>query len=167
MTYPLLMAINLAIVPITSQAQTTAENAVYAPSERQYVSIPAQSLEEAIRAYAKQTGVQIAYSSHLLKDLTSQAIKGTFTPEQALDRLLRSSGLTYKKSAANTYILKAPVRLMEKESHQLQDVYVTANKLPEKLSEADASVAIETSETIDEKSPPSSLISSVMNRVSA
>lgn len=57
------------------------------------VSIPAQPLDKALTALAAQTGMLIGADSSLLAGKQAPALSGTYTPAEALQRLLAGSGL--------------------------------------------------------------------------
>ncbi|WP_341327910.1 TonB-dependent receptor [Methylotuvimicrobium sp. KM2] len=58
--------------------------------------------------YARQTGVQLLYSAQLAEPLTANAIKGRYTPQQALERLLEGSGISYRTVDGNVITLEIP-----------------------------------------------------------
>ena len=57
------------------------------------LDIPSQSLKGALSALAEQTGLQIVYQTDLAVGLSSPAVKGKLTPSEALEYLLRGTGL--------------------------------------------------------------------------
>lgn len=60
--------------------------------------IPAVSLNRALRSFADQSGLQVAYQTSIAANAKSPALKGVMTPEQALVTLLAGSGLRYSFS---------------------------------------------------------------------
>lgn len=70
--------------------------------------IPKQNLVPALTEYARQTGVQLLYSAQLAEALTANAIKGRYTPQQALERLLEGSGISYRTVEGNVITLEIP-----------------------------------------------------------
>ncbi len=61
------------------------------------LSLPAQPLRDALNGLAGQTGLQIIYTAEdVAADLTAPRLEGPFTPEAALQRLLKNSGLTFE-----------------------------------------------------------------------
>lgn len=58
------------------------------------IHLPAQPLGEALNAWARQTGAQLAVQQSLVAGKTAPAVAGPLTARQALDRLLADSGLT-------------------------------------------------------------------------
>jgi iron complex outermembrane recepter protein len=58
--------------------------------------IPAESMAAALEAFSETTDIQLSYPSVLVRDVKSKALSGTFTPEQALAKLLADSDITYR-----------------------------------------------------------------------
>lgn len=67
--------------------------------------IPAQPLGAALTAYFRASGVQLLYDSSLAQGRRSSAVKGNFTPRQALNLLLRGTGLVARYSRGNAAVL--------------------------------------------------------------
>ena len=67
------------------------------------VELPAQPLASALREFARQTGIQVAVPAELTDGQTSAAIKGSFEPVDALNKLLKGSGLIAYPVNRNTY----------------------------------------------------------------
>jgi len=59
------------------------------------VNIEAQPLGSALQELAKQSNVQIIFFSKAVEGQRARALTGTFTPEEAVARLLEGSSLTY------------------------------------------------------------------------
>lgn len=76
-----------------------------AADRAQVIELPAQDLASALEALAAQTHSQIVYSSDLVRDKEGEAIKGELTTEEALRRLLRSSGLDVRRTGENSFAL--------------------------------------------------------------
>jgi hemoglobin/transferrin/lactoferrin receptor protein len=75
-------------IPLFSATDTVAQ-------ARQY-SIPAGPLEKALASYSNATGVQIVYRGSLPLAKTSAGITGAATRENALERILAGSGVSYR-----------------------------------------------------------------------
>jgi iron complex outermembrane receptor protein len=71
------------------------------------VDIPAGSLSAGLQRLAVQTGLQIGFDSALLEGLTTVGLSGTFTPQQALQKLLAGKGLDYSFTDPRTVTLTA------------------------------------------------------------
>lgn len=67
------------------------------------VELPAQPLASALKEFARQTGIQVAVPGELTDGKVSNAIKGKFEPADALNRLLKGSGLVAYPVNGNTY----------------------------------------------------------------
>lgn len=76
------------------------------------VSIPAGSLESGLHALAAQTGQQLMYSADLVAGRTSAALYGEYTPEDALQRLLKGSGIVATRAGPKAIVLKAAERAL-------------------------------------------------------
>ncbi|WAK02517.1 TonB-dependent siderophore receptor [Methylobacter sp. YRD-M1] len=85
-------------------------------------NIPAQSLSSALIRFAADTNLQVLYDSAVAERLQAPALNGSYTPEQALGKLLKGTGLNYRYSDDRTITLDAP-------SHQGQVQKVNATTL--------------------------------------
>ena len=65
-------------------------------STKRLTNIPAQGLAPALQALARQWSLQIVYVSEEIGERHTQGAVGEFDPEQALDRLLEGTDLTFK-----------------------------------------------------------------------
>lgn len=63
---------------------------------------PSQSLTSALTSLAQRSGLKLAYNASLTQGRTAPALRGAYTPAQALSRLLQGSGLTYRFTSGNT-----------------------------------------------------------------
>jgi hemoglobin/transferrin/lactoferrin receptor protein len=70
-------------------------------------NIPAQPLGLALNAFGRQAGLQVTLSAATSRGLTSNAVNGTFTPEQALSLMLQNTGVTFRVTADRTAIIGA------------------------------------------------------------
>jgi len=77
-------------------------------------NIPAQSLSQALTAYARQAGVQIFYPTAPISGLRSEAIEGTFDLGSALKKLLAGSGLEVIQNDGQTIVLRSRDRSRER-----------------------------------------------------
>ncbi|MGI9377325.1 MAG: TonB-dependent hemoglobin/transferrin/lactoferrin family receptor [Tsuneonella suprasediminis] len=73
-------------VPVVTQAQ---EAAAEAPRP---FDIAPQSVVDALADFGRQSGLQVSMDADQVRGLSTQGVKGTMTPAQALDRLLASTG---------------------------------------------------------------------------
>ena len=72
-------------------------------------NIPAQALAGALTRFSATTGLQVLYESDIAEQIQTAELKGSYTAEQALRKLLQGSGLNYRYSNDKTVTLeKAP-----------------------------------------------------------
>lgn len=67
---------------------------------------PSQPLAQALNAFSRATGQSVVYTLEL-PGLQAPALNGTFGAEQALQQLLGTSGLTWRRVDARTFTLEA------------------------------------------------------------
>ncbi|ORL62625.1 TonB-dependent siderophore receptor [Pseudomonas putida] len=73
--------------------------------EKVDVDLPAAPLGQAINTLAHQSSVQIIFAGDLGAGRQAPAIKGRFTPEEALQKLLQDSGLQAQAKDEHTFII--------------------------------------------------------------
>lgn len=92
--------------------------------------IAAGPLERTLPAFGRQSGLQILYPSALVAGRQSPAVSGDYTPEAALQLMLRDSGLTYRQSRPTVFVLVDPsVRAENDQTTELEEVVVTGTYL--------------------------------------
>ena len=69
------------------------------------IDLPAAPLGQAINTLAQQSSVQIIFAGDQSAGQQAPALKGRFTPEQALQKLLEHSGLQVQAKDAHTFII--------------------------------------------------------------
>ncbi|MCB5186754.1 TonB-dependent receptor [Methylobacillus caricis] len=80
------------------------------PNTRSEFDIPAGNLGSALNRLSQKTGKPLVYDPAIIKDKTSPALKGTYTPEEAFGRLLQGSGLEVISDKQGIYELRpAPI----------------------------------------------------------
>src|SRR5579863_10333608 len=68
-------------------------------------NLPAQSLDESLRAVASRTGTNILFDRALVRGLAAQALNAELSFDQAVSRLLVGTGLTYHKTDEKTVVI--------------------------------------------------------------
>jgi len=113
--------------------------------------IPREDLALALNQIAQQSHFEISYSAELTRGKTSPALKGLYTPGQALDMLLKGSGLQVRRIAGGALVIESggsgvvPSGVQGPAADsaaalQLREVIVTASKREEKQREVADSV---------------------------
>jgi iron complex outermembrane recepter protein len=87
------------------------------------VDLPAQPLGQSINALAQATGTPIAAPAALVAGRQAPALRGTFTPSEALARLLAGSGLEARREGAGFVVQRASAPQADQ---QLPEVKVSA-----------------------------------------
>lgn len=101
-----LLVASTALLPLGCMASAQAQSA--AQGRTTTFDIPAQPLSAALTAFARQTGIKIAYPSSLTAGKSAPALRGSFTDAQALGQLLAGSGLSYRFTGEGTVTIVGP-----------------------------------------------------------
>jgi iron complex outermembrane receptor protein len=83
--------------------------AAHAGGQAVKFNLPSQSLAQSLRALASQTQTNILFDQALVRGLTARALDAELSLDQAMDRLLAGTGLTYRKTDEKTVVI-APAR---------------------------------------------------------
>ena len=116
--------------------------------------IPAQPLEQALAAFANQTGLELVYVSGIVRNQKSRAAPAGLSPAEALTRLLRGTGLKF------AYLTPHSIRILVATSPALstltaaagesQEVIVTASRRTESIQDVPMSIQVLTGATLGE-----------------
>lgn len=82
-------ALSAASATAISQARTTTDLVQF--------NIAAQPMKDALKALAKQSDLQIIYTASSVKELKTDGVSGVMTTDQALNVLLKGTGLEYER----------------------------------------------------------------------
>jgi iron complex outermembrane receptor protein len=75
-------------------------------AERVAFEIAAGSAEQSLKQFTAQSGAEVVYAAEIVRGLTTPAVKGTFTPFDALTRLLTGTPLIISRDApGNTFMI--------------------------------------------------------------
>jgi len=104
----LLFVAATAITCITPVSCTNAQGASAAGEQAHVVryDIPGQPLTSALAAFARQSGLKLAYGAALSQGRIAPPLQGSFTIAQALSRLLAGTGLSYRFSGPATLTIE-------------------------------------------------------------
>lgn len=81
---------------------------VHAQTTAVHINLPAQSLSEALIALGEQASLQIFYLPETVRGLQAPAVSGTFTPDQALQRLLAGTGIVFSRDGSQVSLSRTP-----------------------------------------------------------
>ena len=68
-------------------------------------TIPAGTLADVVAAFQKATGWAVSFADDTVRSLQSAGVTGTFTPEQALKRILAGTGVTHRVAGPEAVVL--------------------------------------------------------------
>ncbi|WP_150126078.1 TonB-dependent receptor [Brevundimonas sp. LM2] len=71
------------------------------------IRIERNSLNEALTQLARQSGSQVIFAPAVVRGKSAPSLRGQFTPEQALERLLQGSSLAYERTTGGAYVIQA------------------------------------------------------------
>jgi len=100
----LTMAMSLAVPGLA----TAAVQPVPAEARIEF-AIPAQPLATALLSFGKQANVPVLTAGNTIAGLRSGGLSGSYSAEEALDRLLQGTGLTHEFTHAGTVVVKVPL----------------------------------------------------------
>jgi iron complex outermembrane receptor protein len=116
----------------------------------QKFNIESGSLEDALNNYSKVTGIKTVYLNDLVTGKKSPGVQGIYSPEAAVKKMLKGTGLTYQVTAENTVVLKENKMVVaqrdaeEKEGAkrpvEIEEMVVTAQKREENIQEVSVSI---------------------------
>jgi iron complex outermembrane recepter protein len=115
-----------------------------AQQQTQNFNIPAQPLAQALNAFIEVSDWQVGFPAGVARNVRSSPVKGSFTPTQALARLLAGTGIAYRLTGASKATLVKPAPKPEIiHVNQNQDNIVVPNSnadttLPKVTVEADS-----------------------------
>ncbi len=88
-----------AVVAVTPESSAAQESRIS-------ISIPAQSLEEALIEFSRQSRQQLLFSPDAVQGRKAKAISGRFTSSGALEQLLAGTGLQASRTGSGAWIIK-------------------------------------------------------------
>lgn len=95
------------ILPINSYAATT-----------QNITIKKSTLDQALKQLAIQTGITISYDAKTLSKIKSNELKGQYSPEQALQKLLQPANLEATKLENGGFSIKPRQKAISETQYQ-------------------------------------------------
>src|SRR5258706_3299579 len=70
------------------------------------LNIPPQPLESALRQMASKEGVQILFLPEDVKGMTTAGLNGRFSPREAIQELIKGTGLTVSTNGKDVFTIK-------------------------------------------------------------
>jgi iron complex outermembrane receptor protein len=125
------MALTVAIaLPQEVRAQAELPPALAQAREFDF-SIPPQPLTGALASFGRQSGMQVSVDGDVSRGVSSPGVTGRMMAEQALDRLLGGTAITYRMTGSNTALLqRRSGAAVPSDTVQLDPVQVQGNTVP-------------------------------------
>jgi len=89
-------------------------------------NIPAQAMAGALRLFSQQANYQVLFDQKIVAGRAAPAVNGSYTPRQALDRLLAGTGVVVIDAQPGAFTLREPVAPLENRESSLAPIVVTA-----------------------------------------
>lgn len=99
------VAATIALLPTLAAAQNPQPSPLVAQATARAFNIPAQPLSSALVQFGQQAGRLLTVDGNLVRNVSTQGVQGTMSPEDALQRLLAGTNLTFSGAAGGTIIV--------------------------------------------------------------
>ena len=110
-----------------------------------YFDIQPQKIQFALEAFAKKMDVSIVYNLEDLEDITTRAISGEYTSNQALEKMLEGTGLLFEQVDQKTIAIKRNSSKSSTPAHK-NTTLIAVNDKPEPAAQKAAQTKTETSD---------------------
>ncbi len=134
-----------AVISTAAQAQTGPVN----------FDIASGDLNTALASYAKQSGVELFYQSRIVEGRSTQGLHGSFAPREALDQLLKGTGLVLAMDQSGALVVKEASAPQSgsaagdgADSGTVQALIVTAQKREENIQDVPIAMSAFTQEDL-------------------
>jgi len=99
-----------ALAALTCVFSLLPPSAVHAAEARKQFDLPAGQALTTLKQFTAQSGQQLLYSADAVQGLTTKAVKGSYTPREALDQMVSATNLTVMADKTNgaLSLLRAP-----------------------------------------------------------
>ena len=152
----LLALVVMFVAPLAAQAQSATPTDVAVAD----IALEAQPLENALVELSRQSGIGIFAAGDLVEGLQAPPLNGSMTMEQALERLLEGTGLTWQRSAEGGYVVMPPnagtadpaPEIADIDSARragVEEIIVTGQKKAERLQDVPIAISAFSMETLD------------------
>lgn len=95
------LAVSAALVWVLAAPPAAHAQAAYS------FDLPAQDLGKSLRAVARRTGSNIVFDPAAVRGRQAPALAGSFSPAQAIERLLAGSGLSARRTGGGSWVVAA------------------------------------------------------------
>ncbi|MCB1655585.1 MAG: TonB-dependent hemoglobin/transferrin/lactoferrin family receptor [Pseudomonadales bacterium] len=110
-------------------------------------AISQQPLVSALNAFTSVTGWQVGLPAELGQDVSSPGVRGSLSPEKALDRLLIGTNLGYRKLSNNNIVLEK--RSNSSGTLALQQVTISATRQEQDVNSVPSTISVHDRQELD------------------
>ena len=110
-------------------------------------AISQQPLASALNDFSAVTGWQVGLPAELAQNVSSPGVRGSLTPEKALDRLLIGTNLGYRKLASNNIVLEK--RSSSSGTLALQQVTISATRQEQDVNSVPSTITVHDRQDMD------------------
>lgn len=109
--------------------------------ERRVFSFSQKDLSTALREFGFASGYDLVFSSEMVEGKTANAVNGTYSDEEALNRLLAGTGLSFERKPSGVILLREEADKLIKASLETdaQPLQIAQAETPARVSENAAS----------------------------
>ncbi len=140
----MLLLSSLLAMPIAAQEKTTF-----------HFSISEQSLDAALKEFGLVADRQVLFPTKLVAGLTVNPINGNYTAEEALQQMLKGSGLVFEGNGSGVLLLKqqeqASREVEKRPTSEIEEMVITATKRETSLQDTAMSISALGGDTIDKR----------------
>jgi catecholate siderophore receptor len=127
------------------------DNAASATQQQFSFDVPSGTLEAALFAFQKTSGLQVVIPNDAMRTLPSPGVKGTYSSEQALREILRGTGISYRFTGKRTVLLEIHA---DPESVEVRDesrAILSSPKYTEPLLDTPQTINVISKEVMEEQ----------------
>ncbi|AMG73597.1 TonB-dependent receptor [Sphingopyxis granuli] len=141
------LAVSLATVAVAQPA--------YAQDQVYSFDIPAQDLDSALKEFARVSGQQVVFNSQDARGKTAPALKGSHSASDALDLLLRGSGLVAERGRSGLFLIRtsraAATPAADDSGYRPEEIIVTAQKRKEAVQDVPIAITALSQKSLEEQ----------------
>src|SRR5215218_9359964 len=135
---------------VLGKVRTTEDTTVTTQQQFSF-DIPSGTLESALLAFQKTSGVQVVIPNDAMRTIASPGVKGRYSTEQALREILRDTGISYRFSDRRTVILEIQATTQSVEVRDEARFVVSSNKYTEPLLDTPQTITVISKEVMEEQ----------------
>jgi iron complex outermembrane receptor protein len=113
--------------------------------------LPAQSLADSLRAVGSKASVNVVFEPAAVRDKRAPILRGAYSVEEALTRLLDGSSLTLRATEGGSFVIdRSPAEPPGPRTSGVEEIVVTGSRLARSTAEGAQEVRVYTKERISQ-----------------